>query len=91
MSKFQQISLGFLFPYLKPGGLYFIEDLDWQPPFENPHDLKTLELARRFQEAGTIQSQFMMPAERDYLQSHIQSCAVHGDKLCVLTKRGDLN
>ena len=30
-SHHQQISLGFLFPYLKKGGYYIIEDLDWQP------------------------------------------------------------
>ena len=30
-SEHQQISLSFLFKYLKPGGLYFIEDLNYQP------------------------------------------------------------
>jgi hypothetical protein len=31
-SHHQQIALGFLFPHLKPGGYYFIEDLNYQPP-----------------------------------------------------------
>ena len=27
----QQIALACLFPHVTPGGLYFIEDLNWQP------------------------------------------------------------
>ncbi len=85
-SKFQQISLGFLFPYLKPGGLYFIEDLDWQPPFENPRDVKTLELVRQFDQTGRIESEFILEAESAYLSETVQSIDVFEDKLCVLKK-----
>lgn len=31
-SVHQHLTLGVLFPSLKPGGLFVIEDLDWQPP-----------------------------------------------------------
>ena len=31
-SVHQHLTLGVLFPALKPGGLFVIEDLDWQPP-----------------------------------------------------------
>ncbi|MEM7354569.1 MAG: hypothetical protein AAF657_27420 [Acidobacteriota bacterium] len=88
-SKFQQISLGILFPHLTPGGLYFIEDLDWQPGFENPSDLKTLELIRVFRDTGKISSQFMDQKEMAYLERWIDGCEIHDDKLCVLRKKID--
>jgi hypothetical protein len=31
-SRHQQIALDVLFSFVKPGGLYIIEDLHWQPP-----------------------------------------------------------
>jgi hypothetical protein len=41
-SHHQQIALGALFPHLKPGGWYFIEDLLYQPPqLERPDAVKT--------------------------------------------------
>jgi hypothetical protein len=46
-SHHQQIALRFLFPQLKPGGFYFIEDLTYQPPrIELPDAVKTLDVLR---------------------------------------------
>ena len=46
-SHHQQIALHFLFPQLKPGGFYFIEDLTYQPPrIELPDAVKTLDVLR---------------------------------------------
>jgi hypothetical protein len=46
-SHHQQIALRFLFPTLKPGGFYFIEDLTYQPPqLELPDAVKTLDVLR---------------------------------------------
>jgi glycosyltransferase involved in cell wall biosynthesis len=87
----QQISLGFLFPYVKSGGLYVIEDLNtsyW--PYrgftavygDQPIDVNldrtntTLGLVRRFQATGTIESEYLTEQEREYLDGHIADCAL---------------
>lgn len=52
-SKHQQITFSFLFRYLKPGGIFFIEDLHWQPKeFEEDNIPKTVELIRTLRETG---------------------------------------
>jgi len=87
----QQISLGFLFPHVRPGGLYAIEDLNtsyW--PYrgftavygDQPIDVNldrtntTLGLVRRFQETGTVESEYLTEQEREYLDGHIADCAL---------------
>lgn len=47
-SHHQQIALATLYPYLKPGGLYFIEDLGYQPPqWEKPDATKTRDMLKK--------------------------------------------
>lgn len=47
-SHYQQKALSALYPHLKPGGLYFIEDVPGQPPqWEKPDAVRTRELLWR--------------------------------------------
>jgi hypothetical protein len=91
-SSHQQIALGCLLPHLVAGGLYVIEDLDTQPAhLEGPDDVKTSELLRSFKEMGRFESGHLTPAERDYIERHLQvleffeSSGTHRGQLVVLT------
>ena len=71
-SHHQQIALGYLFPHIRPGGLYIIEDLHWQDETIEPSDgLKTRDILRRCQIDGLIRSPFFMPGEQDYIQKNV--------------------
>jgi hypothetical protein len=53
----QQLTFREFFPLLADGGLYFIEDLDWQPLSEDAGRITlTKNLLREIQEHGTAQS-----------------------------------
>jgi len=53
----QQLTLKELFPLLCDGGWYFIEDLDWQPPGEQPETITlTKTLLREIQQYGAPRS-----------------------------------
>jgi hypothetical protein len=69
-SSHQQISLATLFDHVEPGGLYLIEDLNWQPFDESP---TTLEVFQRFAEHGRIESPFIDKAEVRTLEASIAS------------------
>lgn len=86
-SRHQQISLAALFPQLKPGGIYVVEDLVYQPPtIERPDDRKTLEVLKDFKRTGSFESPFVSAAEAEYLSTHTGSCRLHGSDLAVLRK-----
>jgi hypothetical protein len=67
-SSHQQISLAGLFGNLEEGGLYIIEDLDWQPFEESP---TTRELLDRFALSGRIESPFITEVDSRALESVI--------------------
>ena len=86
-SSHQQISLAHLFGSLEPGGLYVIEDLNWQPFEEEP---TTLTLLRRFQEERVIESPFIDEARARALADAIESVEIHRPndaEFAVLRKR----
>jgi len=77
-SKHQQISLAALFPHVANGGLYVIEDLDFQPDsLGSSDDRKTLSLLEVFIATGDFPSPCISGEEREYLQKHISECNVH--------------
>ncbi len=98
-SHHQQISLGYLFEQLEPGGLYFIEDLRYQPPqWEVPEAIKTLDLLRTYKRTGEIRSNHMTADEAAYLTEYInrvefydsmdyQSGAIGQDSIVVIQKK----
>ena len=96
----QQLSLGFLFKHLKPGGLYIIEDLHSSIPkfydgFGKDGSLNntTLKLINDYITNEKIVSAFMLPKEMKYLEEHIDYIALSKRKnifhstLCVIKKK----
>jgi hypothetical protein len=89
-SSHQQISLAALFERVEPGGLYIIEDLDWQPYEELP---KTRDLLQRFIDVGTIDSPFLSADEARALEATIERIDVYRPNDCafaVITKKSDV-
>lgn len=89
----QQVSLGFLFPYLKSNGLYFIEDLTTS--FETKYGAEedgsntTLTLLQDLESGTPLSSQYMTPKELDYLTKQTASCKVAktNDIISVIQKK----
>jgi len=70
-SHHQQIALGVLFPHVRPGGLYVIEDLHWQnDALEKKEAPKTRDLLRSFQTQGIFDSPYLSSDERRYICDH---------------------
>jgi hypothetical protein len=82
----QQISLGALFPYLKPKGQYWIEDLHtsdgsvWQGKTLYGYDMSfnpgesTVEVLESFEDSGTFSSPFLTEEENNYITNNAESC-----------------
>lgn len=88
-SSHQQVSLAALFPHVDPGGLYVIEDLQWQP-FEE--SLKTSDFLRRYIDTGAIESPFISADEARELAATIESVDVlkpNDAEIGVIRKRQD--
>jgi SAM-dependent methyltransferase len=96
-SHHQQFAFLELFPRLKPGGLYVIEDLRWQPEeMERPGITKTAALFRGFSEARSFQhGDAALGAEFAALAPEISGCFVfqarytktRRDQVAVIHKR----
>lgn len=73
--KQQQVSLAYLFQYVKPGGYYLVEDLHtsrWSNKWVNPDCIKTtLDMLLEYQQTNTIVSNYMTSEEIEYLENHI--------------------
>lgn len=97
----QQVSLGFLFRHVRPGGYYIIEDVHTSLPalwkgFGVARDgaNTTLRMLENFIRASApaIRSRYMSEAEMTYLTEHIESVIIsHRPKsrslMCVLKKK----
>jgi hypothetical protein len=69
-SAHQQIALACLFPHVTPGGLFFIEDLNWQPQELERADVpQTRTLLRR----KCFESPVITGAEAQFLAANIES------------------
>ena len=78
----QQISFGVLFPAVKSGGLYIIEDIHTSFPelyldygVEADGKNSTYALIDRFVRTQRIDSKYLTVAENDYLSENISYCA----------------
>lgn len=71
-SHHQQIALGVLFEHVSPGGVYVIEDLNWQPEDEPTDAPKTRDLLRRFNLQGDFSTPYLTPSETLYLAKNAE-------------------
>jgi hypothetical protein len=72
VSHHQQIALGTLLPYVRPGGLYIIEDLHWQDPKLEKYDApKTVYLLKKLQVLGVFESPYLSKSEQSYIQENV--------------------
>jgi SAM-dependent methyltransferase len=69
----QQITLGFIFPYLKSGGIFVIEDLHTanNPAYTKPGDVSTLEILHTWKDTGNLVSNNMTESEIRYLAENV--------------------
>jgi len=72
-SPHQQITISFLFPHVRSGGIYFIEDLRHQPEgFERSDVPKTLELLKKLKTTGVWSSPLSTPEEKKVLETEVK-------------------
>lgn len=98
-SHHQQIALSALFRELAPGGLYFIEDLHYQPAhLERTDGEKTLDVLRNLAAGKPVPGGFLTESDLVYLRENIASIQFHdsmdyeaphagADALAVIRKR----
>jgi hypothetical protein len=98
VSHHQQLALGCLFPFVRSGGIYAIEDMNWQDErIERIDVLKTRDVLRRFQIDSTFDSPFCLAEERKYLEESVSKLYLFdslamdvpdvSDALAVLVKK----
>lgn len=80
----QQISWGFLFPALKPGGVFVIEDLcpreytgGWGIRDTKTFTDITTNVLEGFRSFGKVSSPYMKPEEMESLNCHIDKIEIH--------------
>lgn len=71
----QQITLAILFKYLKPGGIFVIEDLhtSGNPSYTRGGDTETLDMIRQYIKNNKIESNIMTLEEINYLNDTIDT------------------
>ena len=80
----QQISFGYLFKYVKSGGIFIIEDI-LNPAYTEHHQWKYLKnestalMLQSFKDNGKINSEFMTDYEIGYLNNNIKSIDILPD------------
>ena len=73
----QQLALGMLFPAVRPGGFYVIEDLTFQPASrERPDAVKTLDVLRRAEFTGAFEAPHISREASNYLEQHVERVAL---------------
>ncbi len=89
ISEHHQICLACLFPGLKPGGIYIIEDLQAKRPLGD--HIHTTEMIKTFLATGIIKSRAMSDKQAQYVESNISSCRIYKDrgteKICFMVKK----
>ena len=98
----QQVSLGFLFKHLNPGGYYIIEDVHTSLPVYYPDPAfkvnedesnTTLLMLEKYNRSSKILSQYMTREEMAYIEDNIESLEIsfretrHHSIMCVIKKK----
>jgi hypothetical protein len=79
----QQVSMGFLFPFVKEGGYYILEDVHTSLPASHEEygvdaggRNSTLTMINRYYYRHQIMSQYMTDEESSYVTSNIRFCTL---------------
>jgi hypothetical protein len=88
-----QITLGTMFKYLSPDGVYVIEDLHTcgNPSYNRGTDTETIDVLETFIKTGKIVSNCMLESEIEYLEQHIDKVNIEQgnvSKIAFITKKG---
>jgi len=92
----QQVSLGCLFPHVRPGGYYILEDLHTSfltghPDFglESDGSNSTAKMIEALSDGKPAESKYMTSEELAYLNANVESCWMYGKKsiTSVIRKR----
>jgi SAM-dependent methyltransferase len=69
----QQVTLGYMFKYLAPGGIFVIEDLHTanNPAYTRPGDISTLDILNEWSSTGKLSSCCMTDDEIAYLEENV--------------------
>ena len=70
-SKHQQVSFSCLFELVKPGGLYIIEDLHYQPD-KDEQELKTREALKTLKQGGKWTSAHATPEQITFIENNVE-------------------
>jgi hypothetical protein len=78
-SYHQQMAFAKLFDRVEPGGFYVIEDLHWQPPFEDslPRCRKTSDVFETFLQTGQLELDLVDPEVRQAIMQQIGNVYIH--------------
>lgn len=76
----QQITLGFMFQYLVPGGIFVIEDLHTagNTAYTREGDTDTLSILQQWKETGELTSNCIYSSEIEYLKTNVSE--IHIEK-----------
>ncbi len=74
LSDAQQLSFFTLYPALAPGGLYFIEDLHWQPSSEPETAIKTRSLFRAWSSGYRPEALERVARRHGLPRGHVAAC-----------------
>lgn len=93
LMKDQQLSLGILFPLVKSGGYYVIEDIhtsnqDGYDVVKNSSNT-TLDMIYEWKLSGKWNSMYLNEKELEYLQNNVKTADVYGNgnsMTCIITK-----
>jgi hypothetical protein len=96
-SPHQQLAFSILFPMVKPGGVYCIEDCHWQDPdFEMPDVLPTRSVFQRWRSQRVLSSKYLDEARSREFAQWISKVEFHDslepdqpdneDALCIIHK-----
>lgn len=76
----QMISLGQLFKYVKSGGYYILEDMSIPTrPVCCIRNDETFNLIYKLKETGKIESEHLLPDEKEYLENNISIIEIYAD------------
>jgi hypothetical protein len=98
VSHHQQIAFKELFPAIKPGGIYVVEDCHWQDPvYEKPGSVQTRHMLAEFRRNGRFVSPEIEAGKAEALARQIGSIGFYDslqigaddteDALCVIRKK----